>query len=216
MKKLFNAIRKGDLGTVRTLLQKDPALIACTAQKPPAKDDGQSPLQVALKCGQFAIARKLLDCGADVHFMEAEDCSNSWRMPVVQCAIMAAVMSTRWNTVRPDGEVEVYHTRETAEAAFDILRQIMEKGAKIEQRDSFGNSCLQRALLDARQILPVYDPIHGTVSGDRILTPELRCDLAKIFSLLLASGADRNEFLPLTGKTIMEEYGQEPVGEFLK
>lgn len=93
MKKLFQAIRQGDLAAVETLLDQKTELIACTAKKPPKKDDGQSPLQIALKTGQLAIAEFLLDRGADVNFIEAPDCCNEWRGPVIHDAINAAIMN---------------------------------------------------------------------------------------------------------------------------
>ncbi|WP_243428900.1 ankyrin repeat domain-containing protein [Clostridium botulinum] len=74
MKKLFIAIRQGDINTVKILLEKKPELISCTAKQPPKKDHGQSPLQVAIKSGNFEIAEYFLDCGADVNFMEKESC----------------------------------------------------------------------------------------------------------------------------------------------
>ena len=68
MKKFFVAIRHGDLYQIKELLKKNPALINCTAKQPPKKDDGQSPLQVAIKTGHFKIADYLIDVGADVNF----------------------------------------------------------------------------------------------------------------------------------------------------
>ena len=97
MRKLFNAIRKDDFETVKQLLEKKPELIACTAKQPPKKDDGQSPLQAALKTGRFNIVEYLLDLGADINFMEDDTCCNEWRAPVIHDAINAAVMSSRWN-----------------------------------------------------------------------------------------------------------------------
>ena len=67
MKKLFTAIRKSDLETIKQIIEKKPELVNCTAKQPPKKDDGQSPLQVALKTGNTAIANYLLDHGADVN-----------------------------------------------------------------------------------------------------------------------------------------------------
>ena len=58
------------------LLDKKPELIACTAKAPPKKDVGQSPLQVAIKTNNYVIAHLLLDRGADVNFMEPEDCGS--------------------------------------------------------------------------------------------------------------------------------------------
>ena len=54
MKKLFTAIRSSDLEMVQQLIEKKPALANCVAKQPPKKDDGQSPLQVALKTGNIA------------------------------------------------------------------------------------------------------------------------------------------------------------------
>ena len=62
MKKLFTAIRSSDLEMVRQLIEKKPALANCVAKQPPKKDDGQSPLQVALKTGNIAIANYVMCC----------------------------------------------------------------------------------------------------------------------------------------------------------
>ena len=83
MKKLFTAIRASDLEMVRQIIEKKPELVNCIAKKPPKKDDGQSPLQVALKTGNTAIANYLLDMGADVNFIEDETCCNAWRTPFI-------------------------------------------------------------------------------------------------------------------------------------
>ena len=98
MKKLFTAIRKSDLETIKQIIEKKPELVNCTAKQPPKKDDGQSPLQVALKTGNTAIANYLLDQGADVNFIEDESCCNQWRTPVLHDAINCAVMLCRWNS----------------------------------------------------------------------------------------------------------------------
>ena len=72
MKKLFVAIRQGDLQLVKEILEKNPKLINCTAKQPPKKDDGQSPLQVAIKSGNLHIADYLIDFWADLNFIEIE------------------------------------------------------------------------------------------------------------------------------------------------
>lgn len=73
VKKLFQAIRQGDLETVKELLDKKPELIECTAKQPPKKDDGQSPLQVALKTGNFEIAEYLLMLHGGVKVFHSKD-----------------------------------------------------------------------------------------------------------------------------------------------
>ena len=189
MKKLFTAIRQGDIDTVCALLDKKPELIACTAKAPPKKDAGQSPLQVAIKSGNLEIAHLLLDRGADVNFMEAQDCGNEWRMPVVQDAIRAAMMCTRYNSRWPDG-YHVSHTQTQADAAFALLERMVILGADLTKTDSYGNNALIRALLDARQIIPSFHPGEQRYIEDRLFTPELASDLNRIFALIMTSAPD--------------------------
>lgn len=184
MKKLFTSIRQGDAETVCSLLDKKPELIACTAKAPPKKDAGQSPLQVAIKSSNFVIANLLLDRGADVNFMEAADCGSDWRMPVVQDAVMAAVMNTRWTTVWPDG-IHVTHTHAQADEAYALLERIIRMGADLTRMDSYGNNALDRALLDTRRILPQFHRSEKRYLNDRVMIPELDADLTRIFRLLL-------------------------------
>jgi len=56
MKKIFNAIRKSNIEEVINIISNKPELVNCIAKLLPKKDDGQSPLQVALKIGNFEIA----------------------------------------------------------------------------------------------------------------------------------------------------------------
>lgn len=195
MKKLFTAIRQGDAETVCALLDKKPELIACTAKAPPKKDAGQSPLQVAIKSAHPEIAHLLLDRGADVNFMEAEDCGSEWRMPVVQDAVMAAVMHTRWNTIWPGGEVQAAHTQAQADEAFSLLERIVSMGADLTRKDSYGNNALDRALLDTRRIIPGFHMSERCYLNDRVLTPELDADLTRIFRLLLSAAPDMTHSL---------------------
>lgn len=201
MKKFFAAIRQGNLDTVKELLQKRPELISCVAKQPPKKDDGQSPLQVAIKSGQFKIANYLLDCGADVNFMESPDCCNEWRMPVLQDAITAAIMSLRENST------------ETADQAYTLLKRMLDAGADIHRTDSFGNSCLQRAILDARQILPRFFPNSEETT---VIPQELQSGLGRIFMLLFDAGMDCTAIDRIWNKPLLERYEKEPVAQFLK
>lgn len=215
MKKLFQAVRQNDLATVRELLEKKPELIACAAKQPTKKDDGQSPLQVALKTGNFDIAQYLLDAGADVNFMEADTCANEWRAPVLHDAINAAVMNCRWNTNSPYGGMEVFSTREKADRAYGILEKMIEMGADVNGKDSYGNSCLWRFCLQARQILPTYNHVQHKLGNDRIVTKELKDDLSRIFLLLKEHGMDMDYVTPNASCKAEELYKEEPLAYFL-
>lgn len=210
MKKLFTAIRKNDFDSVKKILEQSPEAISSVSKGAPKKDEGQSPLQVALKASSSEIIHYLLDHGTDVNFMEGADSSNPWRTPVIHDAINRAVMCSRWNSNRPDG-IEVFSTQEQADEAYEILKRMISLGTDVNAADSFGNACLGRACLQARQILPAPG------SSDRILTDELKADISRIFSLLLENGADLDYISPNSfGKTVAEEYGSETVGMFLK
>jgi ankyrin repeat protein len=217
MKKLFVAIRQGEIKQVKDLLEKRPELISCTAKQPPKKDDGQSPLQVAIKSGNFLVADYLLDCGADVNFIEIESC-NEWRMPVIQDAIMATIMNARFlRRTYKNGEKgwELYRTKEQFDMAFKILKRMFDLGADITSHDSYGNSCLGRAILDAKQILPTIHYQDPTRVDERPLNSELKEDLTLVFDLLLKQGADVNEVdKKLGNKSLAEFYKQQCVAQF--
>lgn len=212
-KKFFTAIKQGDLCTVKTMIERKPELVNALAKTPPRSDDGQSALQIAIRNQRFEIAHYLLDLGADVDHMEPESCCNAWRMPVVQDAIVQAVMLTRWNTVDPDGNIAVFNTQQDADNAYCLLKRMLDMGADIGRRDSYGNGCLMRSVLSARQILPKFNFSTKEWGRDRSITAELRQDLQRVFRLLLDAGAMEND--PYSGLPLAQAYREEPVGLFL-
>ena len=216
MKKLFVAIRKNDFDTVKHLIKKKPELIECVAKQPPKKDDGQSPLQVSLKTGKLDIADYLIELGADINFIESESC-NEWKAPVIHDAINAAVMCSRWN-VNSElyGGIKVFHSKAEADRAFQTLQKIVDLGADVNAVDSYGNSCLCRASLQARQILPSFNYTEKKLSDDRILTKELETDLTRIFDLLFEYGANIDYIVPNFGYSLKEMYKDEPLERFLR
>ncbi len=215
MKKLFLAIRHGEIETVRTLLDKKPELIACTAKAPPKKDAGQSPLQVACKTGAIDIAHLLLDRGADVNFIEAEDCGNAWRMPVLQDAINCAVMNSQWNTHDSVFGLQVFSTQEKADRAFGLLRRMLEMGADVHAVDTYGNDAAWRFAAQAGMILPFTDMRTGELGTERIITPELESDLRRIWALLKEYGASAGSVRPGEGIPLAEFDAGRTVARFL-
>ena len=204
MKKLFTAIRSSDLEMVRHLIEKKPALANCMAKQPPKKDDGQSPLQVALKTGNIAIANYLLDMGADVRFIEDESCCNAWRTPVLHDAINCAVMCCRWNTNDTHMGFRVFSTRERAVEALAVLKRMLAMGADVNALDSYGNSGLNRFALQAKQILPSYNYAEHREGTDRIFTDELHEDLKAVLQALKDSGADATYKAPNLGYSVRQ------------
>lgn len=208
MRKLFKAIRNGDMDEVRKILDRKPALANCTARQPPKKDDGQSPLQVALKTGNPAIAEYLIDMGADVNFIEDASCCNAWRAPVIHDAVNCAVMSCRWNTNDSLLGFRVFSTRERAEEALAVLKRMLDLGADINALDSYGNSGLNRFALQAKQILPSYNYAEHQERTDRLFTRELHEDLRRVLQALKEAGADASYTAPNLGYTVREFCGE--------
>lgn len=215
MKKLFTAIRKGDLETVRTVLEKKSELLYCVATPPPKKDAGQSLLQVALKCGQIEIAEYLIEKGADVNFIEADDCGNEWRMPVIQDAINAAIMNSRWNTNNELMGFKVFSTEQKADRAYAVLERMLEKGADLNKSDSYGNTGIWRACIQAQQILPSMDRTTGGLGKYRIYTKELEADLSRIFRRLIRYGADLTYVRPEIEQTAYDFFDHPLIRELL-
>ena len=202
MKKLFTAIRASDLEMVRQIIEKKPELVNCVAKKPPKKDDGQSPLQVALKTGNTAIANYLLDMGADVNFIEDETCCNAWRTPVLHDAINCAVMSCRWNKDDKYMGFREFSTKERSVEALGVLKKMLDMGADVKALDSYGNSGLNRFALQAKQILPSYNYVEHREGKDRIFTEELHEDLRSVLQALKDAGADDSYKAPNLGCSV--------------
>lgn len=206
MKKIFKTIRDKDFDLVRTLIENKEELVNCVAKQPPKKDDGQSPLQVALKTGALDIAEYLIDCGADLNYMEDESCCNEWRTPVIHDAINAAVMKCRWNTNdKIRGFIE-YSTEKEARKAYEILEKMLKLGADVNKLDSYGNSGIWRFCLQANQILPTFNYSTNSESDDRIFTKELENDLLNVLNLLCKYGADISYVSPDTKRTVRDFY----------
>lgn len=83
MKKLFTVIRQGKLDEVTRILDKNPDLISCLAVAPPKKDNGQSPLMVAIKSDNVEVANLLLERGADVNFQDAPTQPHNESVPIL-------------------------------------------------------------------------------------------------------------------------------------
>ncbi|SFQ73255.1 ankyrin repeat domain-containing protein [Flavobacterium akiainvivens] len=173
IKTLFLAIRHNDSKAVTNLLAAQPALVNATAKAPPKKDDGQSPLQVAFKIGDFSIAEILIHHGADVNFMDVS-AVNAWNTPVLHDCIKAVLFQVQ--TMRKDTAA--------FERGFATLQLMLNKGADPNGVDSYGNNCLLRAFLDARQMIdhPNFDTGSQTLHQAR-----------RVFKALLDAGADVNK-----------------------
>lgn len=171
IKTFFKAITDSDIKKVSELLNSDKEYLTACNVAPPKKDDGQSGLQVAFKTGNFDIAKLLIDKGADVNFMETS-AINDWTAPALHDCIRATIFNSY--TLQKDAS--------KFDKAFSLLQLMLTRNANPNSTDSYGNNCLHRAILDARQMIdnPSADLING------ILLQQLR----SVFKALINAGAD--------------------------
>ncbi|MBN2877901.1 MAG: ankyrin repeat domain-containing protein [Bacilli bacterium] len=170
IKSIFKAIRNQDFNLVKKLIDEKPELINACNFSPPKKDDGQSPLQVAFKVGQFEIAELLISKGANVNFIE-QSTVNEWTAPVIHDCIRAIIFST------------LFEPNERFEYGLKILNQMILNGADVNAEDSYGNNCLHRAILDSRQVVT-----HPDVNIS--LAPT---QLKQVFDTLTQTGANPDQ-----------------------
>lgn len=171
VKAFIKAIRNHDNSTVRQMLVDIPSLVSAKAKSPPKKDDGQSPLQIAFKVGNFQAAEMLLNHGANPDYIEESEI-NEWKAPVLHDAIRATIFNSK--TMEKDDV--------NFKWGLGLIRSMLEKGADPNKEDSYGNSCSMRAVLDARQMImhPDVDKTsEGTVS-----------QVKKVFDVLHEYGAN--------------------------
>ncbi|MDE7424440.1 MAG: ankyrin repeat domain-containing protein [Lachnospiraceae bacterium] len=170
MKKLFKAIRQENLEEVKSIIEKNPQLVNCVATPPPKKDNGQSPLQVAIKISALEIIDYLIVNGADVNFMEAEDDDPGVRCPVLHDAIRMVMMSL------------CYKKFDVSDQGIKVVRELLKRGADPNKRASNGFDALNMAISDAEYVL------EKEIYSDSWKKAEQQ--IIKLFDLLIEYGAD--------------------------
>jgi len=171
IKALFKNIRDGNTEQVFVFIKANPELANVCNSGLPKKDDGQSPLQVSFKVGNFQIADFLIDNGASVNFIEQSEL-NEWTAPVLHDCIRAVIYNS--------------YTLSKEETRFEngirLLSRLLSEGADANALDSYGNASLHRAILDSQQM--INHPNADTENG--VLLSQLK----RVFKLLIDAGAD--------------------------
>lgn len=187
MKKLFTMIRRGNLEEVAAILDKKPDLISCLAKAPPKKDDGQSPLMVAIKSDNLEVAHLLLDRGADVNFADAiNPYGINFSAPIWYDAIGQCFMRAR-HTVGPGPE--------RSKGYFLLLRRLLDMGMDPNQKTSHGLNAWQHALNEYDNFAhrSYADYYRETAMEEQ---RRLRAMLKAVLDELLKHGADIHDFIP--------------------
>ena len=179
MNKLFKDIRHSDFNAVRATISKNiKAVNEVYTGKAPKKDIGQSPLQVAIKCGEFEIIGFLLENGADPDFMENPEVvpPHSVCMPVLHDAIIGAFSAL------------CYKQYMQSEKYVNLIKILLEYGANPNRKTSSEILPIGMAVNQADFILSrksAYPDIQE-ITQKRLL---------EILDLLIEYGADKKEWL---------------------
>ncbi|KPH13380.1 ankyrin repeat domain-containing protein [Chryseobacterium sp. ERMR1:04] len=155
MKKLFSAIRKKEINEVSSILDNKPESVNCIAKGISKRDDGEIPLQTAIKTENFDIAKLLIERGANVKFMETQIEDEEWRKPVLHYAIEAVIANSRdviytpkYSPQNNSGFVGLFKKDQWTvkseptkkyQEAFEILKLLIEKGAEIHSTNMTNN-----------------------------------------------------------------------------
>ena len=194
MKKLFSAIRNKNIDEVSKILDKNPELVNCIAKGISKKDDGEIPLQTAIKTDNYDIAKLLIERGANVKFMETEIENEEWRKPVLHFAISSVVHNSRFEIYIPKyssqnksgflglfkkdqwkvkNEPTINHKK-----ALEILKLVIEKGAELYSTDNHGISSIELLCNEIENI---------QLDKSKPLSQESVTDLYPIFELIKAT-----------------------------
>ena len=179
MNKLFKDIRHSDIEAVRAAISKNINVVnEVYNAKAPKKDIGQSPLQVAIKCGEFEIIEFLLENGADSDFMEdpALVPPHSVCMSVLHDAIIGAFSAL------------CYKQYNQSDKYVNLIKTLLENGANPNRKTS-------------SEMLPIGTAVNEaeTILERRSAYPEIqeitKTRLFEILNLLIKYGADKEEWL---------------------
>ncbi len=179
MNKLFKDIRHGDIEAVQAAISKNDAIVnEVYNAKAPKKDIGQSPLQVAIKCGQFEIIELLLEKGADSDFMEdpALVPPHSVCMSVLHDAIIGVFSSL------------CYKQYSDSEKYMNLIKKLLENGANPNRKTSSEIFPIGTVVNNAEMILERKEayPDIQEITKKRLF---------EVLDLLIKYGADKEEWL---------------------
>ena len=179
MNKLFKDIRHSDVDAVRAAISKNIAVVnEVYTAKTPKKDIGQSPLQVAIKCGEFEIIELLLENGADPDFMEDPELipPHSVCMSVLHDAIIGVFSSL------------CYEQYISSEKYVNLIEVLLKRGANPNRKTSSKVLPIGTTVRQAEGIL-----CHESAYPD--IQEIARNRLFEVLDLLIKYGANKEEWL---------------------
>ena len=152
--------------------------------------------------------------GANVNYSPDKKWAEEAR-PVLFDGVNAAIWTARryaWDEKSTEPLIlEWKHTKEEADDAFAFLQRMLELGADVSQTDYYGRNCLMESVSESNNLCPVKNHDTSGYYPGRPITPEMCEDVCRIFKLLIDAGADKNNVLSQSKKSIREHYENESV-----
>ena len=182
MKKLFDAINKGDFETVKAVIGKIPDLVNCREKGWRKRDEDESPLRVAIKNCHYDIVCLLTEAGADVNDYTARD---HWYIShqAVYTAISHCIPEYRLQTGTYGESVR-------------ILKYLLEHHMNINLPDENGVNCFFTGMNQSHSMMhSTSNMFEGVLVKKLLWNTQFDVNIAyngfkEIFSMLLQYGAD--------------------------
>ena len=182
MKKLFDAINQGNFETVKTIINRNPALVNCREKGWRKRDEDESPLRVAIKNCHYDIVCLLIEAGADVNDYTARD---HWYIShqAVYTSILHCI---------PKYKLQAG----TYEDSVKILKYLLERQMNINLLDENGVNSLFVGISQSHSMMHSTSDMFESDLVDKLLwNPQFDVKIAydrfkEIFSMLLKHGAN--------------------------
>lgn len=198
---IFREILAGDSDAVRARVEAKPAVLELQCTGAPTKHRGQSPLQVAINTGQFALAEWLVGAGANIEFSDTTS-DGLFKNSVLHDAAKAAVKQAR-------GLEHPGHTLDKTrrDDAYDFLSLLLEAGADVNVLDAHDHLVLTRIAATVGAMFPGRpQPEIPDVTAQ---------DLHRVFEKLYEYGADPDAVDPGHGRVVSDWFWEKPAAPFL-
>ena len=216
-KSIFDYIKEDNLEKVKELVENDETIVNSIAPQKPYDTRGMSPFQVSL-CTYWhrEISMFLLKHNPDMNFIA----NDGKKHPEIRPVLFDCVRNALWHTRRLDYNVKTEKfnwtsSNELQEESFDILLEVVNRGANVNAVDK----CNRNSLFDAvGEINAIYQTNHETnmfYPQRQKLERKTLEQYRRILKLLIDNGADKNSTSNFSKTNIKETYQNELIWKYI-
>lgn len=207
VKSLFQAIDRGDVEEVRKLVKADPSILNEFDDESTGPENGNYPIHSAARKNKIAVVKLLLDLGDNVNRQKASGPT------ALHAAAAYGFVDLVDLLIKRGADVNLFTKGGNASPLMfaaqqnhiEIIRRLLAAGAKIEQKDSTGDTAISIAqkkaakdekykpmveLLGVHYIYKILKDYREQYNGSNSVIPELLKDLTE-YAKLMKSDASR-------------------------